>query len=378
MSDSAQSALNRAARRPIRLFLCGDVMTGRGIDQVLRHPCDPALHEVYVQTAVDYVRFAEAANGPIPRGVDASYVWGAALSELSRMRPDVRIVNLETSITRSDKYVWKGINYRMSPENAACLTAAAIDCCVLGNNHVLDWGGNGLLDTLETLERLKIKTAGAGRNAEDAAAPAEFDIASKGRILIFSFASTTSGTPRNWAARSGCAGINLLSGISAASASRIADEIANRRRPGDLIVVSVHWGPNWGYEIPQEQREFAHALVDKAGVSIVHGHSSHHPKAIEIYRNRLILYGCGDFLNDYEGISGYEGYRNDLVLMYFADIEGAGDISAVEIVPLRIRKFQLIRPSHQDICWMQDRLDGECRKFGGSIAAAPDGHLALS
>lgn len=378
MSDSAQSALNRAARRPIRLFLCGDVMTGRGIDQVLRHPCDPALHEVYVQTAVDYVRFAEAANGPIPRGVDASYVWGAALSELSRMRPDVHIVNLETSITRSDKYVWKGINYRMSPENAACLTAAAIDCCVLGNNHVLDWGGNGLLDTLETLERLKIKTAGAGRNAEDAAAPAEFDIASKGRILIFSFASTTSGTPRNWAARSGCAGINLLSGISAASASRIADEIANRRRPGDLIVVSVHWGPNWGYEIPQEQREFAHALVDKAGVSIVHGHSSHHPKAIEIYRNRLILYGCGDFLNDYEGISGYEGYRNDLVLMYFADIEGAGDISAVEIVPLRIRKFQLIRPSHQDICWMQDRLDGECRKFGGSIAAAPDGHLALS
>lgn len=378
MSDSAQSALNRAARRPIRLFLCGDVMTGRGIDQVLRHPCDPALHEVYVQTAVDYVRFAEAANGPIPRGVDASYVWGAALSELSRMRPDVRIVNLETSITRSDKYVWKGINYRMSPENAACLTAAAIDCCVLGNNHVLDWGGNGLLDTLETLERLKIKTAGAGRNAEDAAAPAEFDTASKGRILIFSFASTTSGTPRNWAARSGCAGINLLSGISAASASRIADEIANRRRPGDLIVVSVHWGPNWGYEIPQEQREFAHALVDKAGVSIVHGHSSHHPKAIEIYRNRLILYGCGDFLNDYEGISGYEGYRNDLVLMYFADIEGAGDISAVEIVPLRIRKFQLIRPSHQDICWMQDRLDGECRKFGGSIAAAPDGHLALS
>ncbi len=76
-----------------------------------------------------------------------SNVWGAALDELNRARPDVRIINLETSITRSKEFETKGINYRMSPENADCLAAAAIDCCVLANNHILDFGRRGLLDT---------------------------------------------------------------------------------------------------------------------------------------------------------------------------------------------------------------------------------------
>jgi len=83
------------------LFLCGDVMTGRGIDQVMAHPCGPALHERYTESAMDYVRLAESANGPIPRQVDPSYVWGTALDEFKRQRPDARIVNLETSITRA-------------------------------------------------------------------------------------------------------------------------------------------------------------------------------------------------------------------------------------------------------------------------------------
>ena len=57
------------------------------------------------------------------------------------------------------------------------------------------------------------------------------------------------------------------------------------------VVVSIYWGPNWGYPIPKDQRRLAHALIEEAGISIVHGHSSHHAKAIEIYRERLILYG---------------------------------------------------------------------------------------
>ena len=113
-----------------------------------------------MESATGYVRLAEQANGPIPTPVDFPYIWGAALHELKHTRPDARIINLETSITRSNDYVPKGINYRMSPENAGCLATAGADCCVLGNNHVLDWGRAGLLDTLATLERLRIKTAG--------------------------------------------------------------------------------------------------------------------------------------------------------------------------------------------------------------------------
>ena len=80
----------------------------------------------------------------------------------------------------------------MSPENAECLLAAGIDCCVLGNNHVLDWERKGLLDTLATLERMGIKSAGAGHDLAQASAPAVLEIEGKGRVIVFSFASVTS------------------------------------------------------------------------------------------------------------------------------------------------------------------------------------------
>jgi len=362
----------------VRVFLCGDVMTGRGIDQIMPHPSNPVLHEGYARSAVDYVRLAEEKNGPLPRRVDPSYVWGAALGELGRMRPDVRIINLETSITRCDDFVPKDINYRMHPDNSDCLKAAGIDCCVLANNHVLDWSRAGLIDTLAALERLQIKTAGAGRNLDQARAPAVLDLAGGRRLLVFSFASVTSGTPWTWAAKADVAGVNILKDLSEAGAAQIAEQIARAKQPHDAVIVSLHWGPNWGYEILDEQRRFAHTLIERAGVSIVHGHSSHHAKAIEVYGDRLILYGCGDFLNDYEGIGGYEGYRGDLALMYFADISPDGTLAALEIVPLQLRKFQLVRPPPDDIAWMQQVLDRESRPFGAGVALRPDGRLLFA
>jgi len=183
-----------ANRRRITIALSGDVMTGRGIDQVLPRPCDPRLHESHVASARDYVALAERASGPIPRPVDLAYVWGEAPAARRRLKADAWIVNLETAVTRSEDPAPKGINYRMSPENAACLSAAGIDCCTLANNHVLDWGMAGLLETLETLPALGLKTAGAGRTAADAAAPAILELAA-GRVLVFAFGAPSSGIP---------------------------------------------------------------------------------------------------------------------------------------------------------------------------------------
>ena len=235
------------------------------------------------------------------------------------------------------------------------------------------------MQTLAALERLKIKAVGAGRNATEAAAPAALDLASKARILVFSFGAVTSGIPRSWAATPDYPGVNLLTRLSKADALRAAEHILSVERPGDLAVVSLHWGSNWGYKIPAEQQLFARTLIDSANVSIVHGHSSHHAKAIEVYHKRLILYGCGDFLNDYEGIRRYEEYRGDLALMYFADIEPAtGNLAALEIIPLQIRNFQLNRPSSQDVEWMQQTLRRECLRFGTGIVLNPGGRLVLS
>ncbi len=335
--------------------------------------------KVMSSSAADYVRLAEDRSGPIPRQADFSYIWGAALAELRSLRPDARIINLETSITHGEAYEPKGINYRMSPENADCLAAAGIDCCVLANNHVRDWGQAGLLDTLATLEQLRIRSVGAGRSSVDASAPAILEIPGKGRVLVSAFASTTSGVPPLWAARRDAAGLNLLPDLSSATVAEIADRIDQVRQPRDVVIISLHWGPNWGYEIPEEQRRFAHELIDKAGISVVYGHSSHHAKSIEVYRNRLILYGCGDFLNDYEGIRGYERFRGDLVLMYFVEIDPVGaHLVALNLVPLQIRRFQLIRAAKADGDWLLQTLSRESRMFGTCFESRPDGKLALS
>jgi poly-gamma-glutamate synthesis protein (capsule biosynthesis protein) len=146
------------------LFLCGDVMLGRGIDQILPHPGDPLLREFYVSSAKKYVQLAEEVNGPIPAPVTFSHVWGDALTELECAAPQARIINLETSVTKSRDYAPKGINYKMNPENIACLTAAGVDCCVIANNHVRDFGEAGLCETLDTLKQAGIRSAGAGRH----------------------------------------------------------------------------------------------------------------------------------------------------------------------------------------------------------------------
>jgi poly-gamma-glutamate synthesis protein (capsule biosynthesis protein) len=363
----------------VTLFLCGDVMTGRGVDQVLPHPGLPELHESAVRSALRYVELAERAHGPIPRPVDSNYIWGDALKVLDRVRPDLRIINLETSITTSDAYVPKGINYRMHPANVPALSAAGVDCCVLANNHVLDWGEAGLLETLDTLARAGIRVAGVGCDDAAARAPAVLRTPAGARVLVFAFGTSDSGIPARWAARAGRPGVNLLTTLDDVAVARVASDVAADRQPGDLVVASIHWGGNWGYEISAAQRRFAHALIDRAGVDLVHGHSSHHPKAIEVHHDRLILYGCGDFLDDYEGIAGYEEFRDDLVLMYFPSLEAAtGRLTRLAMAPMQIHRFRLRTPSPSDRAWLQSTLDRECRRFGHRICAGPHHSLSLA
>src|SRR6266487_1475957 len=176
--------------RSLRVFLCGDVMTGRGIDQALPYPADPILYEPYVRDAREYVDLAEKAHGVFQRPVTFDYIWGVALEELERARVDLRIVNLETAITSAETH-WpgKGIHYRMHPLNIGCLSAARISGCALANNHMLDWGYVGLSETVQTLHAAGLAHAGAGRNAKDAADPAMLAVAGKGRVLLFSVGS---------------------------------------------------------------------------------------------------------------------------------------------------------------------------------------------
>ena len=153
-------------------------------------------------------------------------------------------------------------------------------------------------------------------------------------MFVFSFASKDSGVVREWAAATKRPGVNLVRAVSARCAEEISDSIRPLVGTQHPVIASIHWGGNWGYAVPEEQVTFARRLIDAGCVDIIHGHSSHHVKGIEVYRGKLILYGCGDLINDYEGITGEEVYRDDLALMYFPTIHTTeGTLAGLEMVP---------------------------------------------
>ena len=362
----------------ITLFLCGDLMTGRGIDQILAHSAPPRLFEPSVRDARVYVEIAERANGPIPHRVDGAYVWGDAMDELRRRAPSARIANLETSLTAGgEPWPGKGIHYRMHPANTPLLTAAGLDVAVLANNHVLDWGYHGLAETLDALRQAEVQIAGAGRTLAEAEAPAVVP-AGAGRVLVFAFGAESSGIPADWKASASGAGVNLLPDLTERTAAHIGELVRDVKRPGDVAIASLHWGGNWGYDISAAQRKFAHLLVERAEIDLVHGHSSHHPRPIEVYQGKLILYGCGDLVTDYEGIGGFEAYRGELGLMYFPRINAAtGKLVSLEMVPMQMKKFRLNRASRQDTMWLQETLSREGQRLGTRVAIGDGNTLVL-
>jgi poly-gamma-glutamate capsule biosynthesis protein CapA/YwtB (metallophosphatase superfamily) len=356
----------------VTIFLCGDVMLGRGVDQILPHPGDPQLRERWVDDARRYVELAEAANGLIPYPVDFSWPWGMALQTLADIHPDARIINLETSVTTSDEFApGKGVHYRMNPPNLPCLSAAAPDVCVLANNHVLDFGRRGLLETLDVLSGAGLRAAGAGRDIASAQRPATVPLSDGRRLLVFALGFASSGIPPSWAATPTRSGVNFEPGGS------LIEQIGAVRQSGDRVVVSVHWGSNWGHDVPGDQIRFAHDLIE-GGVDVVHGHSSHHPRGIEIYHGKLILYGCGDFIDDYEGIGGHERYRPDLRLQYYSTLAAdSGTLIDLRMVPMQARRMRLEIAARRDTEWLWASITGASRDFGTHLRLGGDDTLLL-
>ena len=352
-------------------------MTGRGIDQVFPSSVDPRIHESYVKDARDYVRLAETTHGHVPRNISPRYIWGDCFDIWKRKKTDLKIINLETAITTNESYrMEKGIHYRMHPDNVSALKAAGVDICTLANNHVLDWDYPGLFDTMASLEKNQILYAGAGKDSKEAEAPAVFENA-EGRVLVFGLCFPSSGVPLSWKAARNNPGVFLLENSGPDSLDAFKESVSHFKRKGDVIIASIHWGSNWGYEISTEQRNFAHQLIDNARVDIVHGHSSHHPRPLEFYKGHPIFYGCGDFINDYEGIGGYEEYRSDLTLMYFVDFSFPFKVKRIEMVCLLIRNFQLHLTQRKDLEWMYETLNQESRIFHTPLILTDDEIVAI-
>ncbi len=324
-----------ANENEIRVFLAGDVMTGRRIDA--------RLSELRV---IDF-------------GRGAAEIWGDALQVLAAWAPHVRIVNLETSVTTSnDAWPNKRFRFRMHPDNVACLRHAGFDCCTLANNHTLDFGRAGLSETLDVLTRHRLVHAGAGADAASAASPACIELRGGRRVLVFSWAHPSSYTPRDWAAGANQSGINVLTDYTLDTTMAVSRRVRGSSGRDDLVVASIHWGPNWGYEVSYAQRRFARALIDHGGVDVVHGHSSHHPIGVEIYRGKPILYGCGDLINDYDHAGENAAYRPDIAALYFLSFDTSSKrITSLALVPMEITGGTLRRASPESSMWLAATLN---------------------
>jgi poly-gamma-glutamate synthesis protein (capsule biosynthesis protein) len=353
-------------------------MTGRAIDQILPHPGDPTLRESVVSDARTYVRLAERTNGDIPAPTDPVWPWGEARTLLDEFAPDIRLINLETSITARGEFApRKAVHYRMHPDNIGCLSAIRPDACALANNHILDFGYDGLADTVRFLTDAGIGSVGAGLDAAQAERPAVVTLSDGGRAVIASVGTASSGIPHGWAATRTRPGVAFVSDLTDRSAAGIASRVVGLKRPGDIAIVSLHWGSNWGYEVDSKQVGFAHRLIDE-GIDVVHGHSSHHPRPIEVYRGKLILYGCGDTVDDYEGIRTFEAYRHELRLLYFASIERSGELAELRMMPMRMRRMRLERVPDTDAEWLRAAVERMSGRFGTRVIADADGVLSIA
>ncbi len=321
---------------PVSIALTGDVMLGRGVDVALRQ------------------------LGP-------AYPWGNIRSLLRAA--DLAIINLECVIARSGR-PWsrwpKPFHFRADPLAVSSLQLAGIDCVVLANNHVLDYEEKALLEMLDLLEQNGIAFTGAGRNAEEAVRPALMETGGL-RVGVVSFTDNEPG----WAAKETTPGTNCIPiSREERSLEPVREGIARARAAGaDLVIFSIHWGPNMVERPSALFREFAHAVI-AAGADVYHGHSAHVFQGIELHRGRPIIYDAGDFVDDY---AVDPELRNDWGLLFRLRLDGAR-IRQIELVPLVIGRCQVNLAIGSEREAIAERIRALSAEMGTQVHAEGD-HL---
>ena len=285
----------------MNLLFVGDVMLGRLVNDALRHR-HPA------------------------------YPWGDTSSLFHRA--DWRMCNLECVLADGGT-PWtatpKVFHFRSDATNVAVLKAAGIDAVSLANNHTLDFGYDAMFEMLQILDKGSIRRAGAGADFTEASRPAIFETAA-GTMALIAFSDNEPG----WEATAGRPGIfHVPIDLKDERAGVLFRLVRRTRAEVDFLIVSAHWGPNWGYVPPPSHVRFARALID-AGADVIFGHSGHVVRGIESYRGRLIVYCAGDFIDDY-AVDHVE--RNDQSLVFVARTDAA-KIRGMRLYPTMIEDFQ--------------------------------------
>lgn len=342
-------------------------MLGRIIDQLFPE-------HVHEPSEANIARSFRRSN-PKLENYGPTSPWGDAISCVRQ--GVLNFVNLETSATtHATKWPNKVFNYRMHPANISALHAAKIHYAGLANNHTLDFDEPGLAETVKTVREAGLAFAGAGTTEAEAQRPAILTLPSPShpstphKVCIWS----ASDHPSDWQHIPTFHSIDY----SAATKHRLRDLIHSTSPPdASLKIWSCHWGPNYAWQPAQEIRDLAHFLVDECDIDIVHGHSSHHVQGVETYRGKLIIYGCGDFVDDYALV---EGYRNDLSGVWRVIVGESGNerrlgVRRLEMFPTKIERFQArrLKVGEEDARWVREKVVALSRELGTDAVAEGGG-----
>jgi poly-gamma-glutamate synthesis protein (capsule biosynthesis protein) len=309
-----------------RVGLVGDLMLGRSVHE--RHHDAPA---------------------------DA--VWGSTLGHLREL--DGLVANLECCVsTRGERWPDKVYYFRGGPAWALpALERAGTVAVSLANNHALDFGAVALRDTLDGLAESGIAAVGAGEDRGSAVDPATVEVGG----VTLGLLGLTDRMPAFTARpdRPGTA-VTPLTARNVRTRRLVRRQLRRLRDAGaELVVASLHWGPNWETVKRPPYREFARWLVD-AGVDVVHGHSAHVVQGVEVYRNRPILYDCGDFVDDYVVKPDLHNDRSFLFELVVED----GVPAAVRLVPVEIRRSTVHLADGEAARWLRGRMRSLSARFG--------------
>jgi len=365
-------------------------MIGRLIDALLPTSIARQSPESDPEDAARTVDTYILRRNPELKSYDYLSPWGNAVDLISSS--DLVLANLETALTTTQKK-WPGkvFNYRSHTSNVRCLTEVGMvggrGYVSLANNHTLDWCKEGLLETVQTLADNHIEFAGAGRTKDEAAKPGVLRLANKWTVKCWSFADH----PADW---KGVHEFNLID-YSKESRDFMRGQLMaqnsgqeNSQMTVGLKVVSMHWGPNYRWHPAKEIVDTAHWLIDECDVDIIHGHSSHHVQGVEVYKGKLIVYGCGDFVDDY---AVDKDFRNDLSAAWRISVGEGGDgshvnrprlqVKKLEVFPNRIQRFQahLLEIEDKDHKWIEAKFRELCARFDTRVEPelGPEGQIVV-
>jgi hypothetical protein len=253
----------------------------------------------------------------------------------------------------------------------------------LANNHILDFGREGMRETLATLQAAGIKHAGVGL-AEEASQAAVVQVDDDTRVAFLSYSDHYD----DWAATETQPGINFVN-PKRFDPKELARHVQAAKVLSSTVIVFIHWGPNWAWGPSEAVRRLGRTFID-LGAAAVFGHSSHHVQGIEVYRERCIVYGAGGFVDDY---ALDEDYRNDLGFIYKLQLDSEGGKGAellpraMELVPIKIQHdwrsmqerlsapgpayLSSVHVAHgRDAAWLKRTMTALCKDMGTEVGTS--------